>query len=285
MIYNESVKDTIVFYDVVRPNFFIENIVDQLVFTEEFRQNQFIENVTQNLEFFDQITKRDSIETVSVSDTLSFQDTNARLVTGTDVYDILIFTQSTIPTADQVLQSLTFIDVISHDHGHTIADVLEFTEEITEWLVSTETVTDTLVFEDSCVNVTEEMEACAIPSYTYRGYIELEYSGIIVRLRTPDFGNEQSTLTAKVINELRSGQHKISKNTVTPDLKKFVVTISYNKEEELLSLRNFLKASMGQEVEYRDYENGSQNVIILNPNSAMVQEDINNRTVTLEMVT
>lgn len=284
MIYNETVKDNLVLVQVVRPNFFIENVVDKLIFSETNRQNQFIESIQQILFWDERVDKRDSIETLTVSQSLNLIDSNARLVTDTDVIDILIFTQSICPTAEQVLQSLTFQEDIVHDHAQTIADILEFSETITEWLVSTETVSDTLTFVDSAVDYSEAFAKCQAHSYSYRGYIELEFNGIIVRLRTPDFGNSDSTSTAKVINQLRSGQHKISKNGVTPDLVKHTITVSYNKESDFISLRNFLRISMGKEVTYRDYENGERTVIILNPETAFVQEDINNRTVTLEMV-
>lgn len=98
---------------------------------------------------------------------------------------------------------------------------------------------------------------------------------LTVELRAPEFNNKDSVLITRIIRDTRGGEIKVYKESFWPTIRRLSFVIESLSEVEADGLQELIKASIGKEIGYLDYEGRQWKGIILNPEEAITEEGVN----------
>ena len=96
-----------------------------------------------------------------------------------------------------------------------------------------------------------------------------------VTLPTPEFNNRQVLRIERVTRETRGRTLRTFRYDIWPKIHRLAVSFLGLSPDQLDDFRALVKASVGKEIGYLDYESRQWKGIIINPDTAMSQEGPN----------
>jgi hypothetical protein len=97
------------------------------------------------------------------------------------------------------------------------------------------------------------------------------YNGVNHTFRNPQMGNTDEISFQRVNRRTRGGDLNLFRDEDWPKTEVLNLTFNFTTEAEARLLLNFIRATIGQEINYRDHENRLWYGVIQNPDAEMVQ--------------
>lgn len=288
-----SVENTLELEQFYSSNF--NHLPDTLTITQEVDVHNAITyiSVSNELLLLDDITTGGAIFNLSLEDTLELEQVLQKINEQT-LSNTLTFTQSASGIIT-LKNTLTLTDSVDFQLTKSGNNTLTLTQTVTPNVIRNYTITDTLTLGQSAIYLDLHPDLCqyaplgtlpAAPSLVTQDFVIFKYPisspTSIVTLRKPIFDNSQKNSYTKIVRETRGGTLKVYRDDTWTKSKILTYTFNNLKRQEAKDLLDFIETSLGKEVTLIDFEGREWEGLIINPDTALVHESKNNRTITIE---
>lgn len=114
-----------------------------------------------------------------------------------------------------------------------------------------------------------------VPTLTKQSDVQFSYPPdtptTTLTLKTPEFGNRDRRHFQRIKRDLRGGGFNLFADSSWPRQTLLLMTFARVKTEEKEGVLTFLSDTLGQEIEFRDWENRVWRGVIRNPDAPAIQ--------------
>ena len=108
--------------------------------------------------------------------------------------------------------------------------------------------------------------------------LTLQSGSRVIQLRDPDFGDTDSIESRRIQRKNRCGDLITFRDSIWPKTETFTFEFSFLKRTDLLTLVEFVKEFLGQEITLTDYNGREYQGIITTPSEQLTQAGRENFT-------
>lgn len=298
-----SVSDLFTFSQVVRSNVALFSPSNQLDFSQSVAfQIPLSFDINQTFNLGQSVTIRQAIVNISVGNILSYGQSAAKSKELFAVSNVVV-DQSVKLTFDRtVVQPFNIWQSFSYDLTRLLINEYPFGQSIVINRESTYVLSQPFTFNQSVLVFTSDLEcvyapvrnpdslvSAVPPTFTYVNNVRFywPYSAPTeeVLFRTPKAGNTENLQQVRFFDESRGGEVLNFQRPDAPEQQRLVLNFEELTQSQVNDMLDFIDASLGQEIGYRDYESRTWKGIITNPEAEFTQVGPNCRfTANIEFV-
>jgi hypothetical protein len=113
--------------------------------------------------------------------------------------------------------------------------------------------------------------------------ITFAYQSLNLQLKNPQLGNKNLLNFTRLSRSTSGGDLIVFRDDEWPSIETMTLSFDFCDEALTTKIKEFIKATLGKQFTYTDFNNVSWNTLITNPNTAITQTGINTYTISLEL--
>jgi len=206
--------------------------------------------------------------------------------------------------ASSITDTITFSQIVTVDRGKGVKNYITLEQELEIHGTFGKTLADSLdIYQTLAYELQRENTLCTYspfigtstdstlptpprptgPTLVKQNNIQFTYGATTLVLRGPEFGNRDSLKFVRINRESRGGTLTIYADPIWPQVQTILVEFYGLYETESQLALDFIKESLGKEIELRDWEGRSWKGVITNPDTPIIRNSKNNNTLSLEL--
>lgn len=275
-------------------NFKILSVSNDILFVDSFQEVPYSQRLSSLVPFGHTVHTTYGSYVASVASFLNLGQSTHPKVKVESVSNYLALTHAVLRSPfEEIVSVLDLQQVLTAALAKNAPNNLNITQTVTKSLIKGPSVTHSLNLSSLVAyylndrnfyvaNIPTLPGVLSTPCGVDRNQVMFSQGSIIIKLPRPELGNQERFDFTRINRRSRGGDLIVYRDNQWPRTKTLTLTFAWLSEAQKQSILSFIQSTVGQEVSYADHYGNTWNGFIMTPTNKVVQESLNNKTLSLE---